>query len=494
MPRPLEGRYWATAAIVLLALSPNIVVSTAFGAFQKTIEHHTGLGPTGATVVEELSNAGYAFGALVGGDLTQRFKQRYVFLSCEALFVAASLLAAFSWGAISFSVGRVLQGLATGFLLTAAIPPLVQLFPARKLQLTAALINVGFFGAVTTGPLLAGPSAIGAHHWRWFFAGIGLLGCAGLALAAFSLPTKPPPNPELPPDWPAFGLAALGTVAPFVGVGLLVSRAFSSPGFTGLVGGGTIALVTLLVLEYRKREPLSPVRPMSTSVPVLGTLVASIAGAIYVTLLVLDGEYLAQVAHDTPLTAGDLTWPQVVTVVLAASIFYVLVRRRSRHIATFVLLGLLALAAAGGLLTGIARLDAGAVTLGATALLGFGAGATVSPALWLAGWATPVKLVGRVFALIELIRSEVDYVLAPIMRHVAHGSAAATGLSHGFTYAIWLTFLVALAAIVLCVGIYLASGVRPERPDLETYLEGGEPGLDSPPFLARLRAEGAQAS
>ncbi|MGH3050268.1 MAG: MFS transporter, partial [Gaiellaceae bacterium] len=321
MRRPLEGSYAATLAIVLLALSPNIVVTTAFGLMTKTLGAHTGLSRTGLEVTEGLANAGYAFGALVGGDFTQRFRQRYVFLLCEALFVLGCALSAFSWGPVSFSAGRVLQGLATGFLLTAAIPPLVQLFGPEKLAMTAAWINVGFFGAVTAGPLVGGAATVGAEHWRWLFAGLGVLGLAGFGLALLALPVREPPNPGLPPDWPAFGLAAVGTVAPFVAVSLLVSRGFASPSFTGLLSAGTLALVTLLVLEYGREEPLSPVRPMSTSLPVLGIVVASLAGAIYVTLLSLAERWLEKVSHDSPLSTGLAVWPQVVTLMLAAGVF-----------------------------------------------------------------------------------------------------------------------------------------------------------------------------
>jgi hypothetical protein len=326
-------------------------------------------------------------------------------------------------------------------------------------------------------------------YWRWFFAGLGLLGVLGLVLALVALPVREPPNPDLPPDWPAFGLAALGTVGPFVAVSLLVSRGFASPSFMGLLSAGTAALAILLVLEYGKQEPLSPVRPMSTSIPVLGILVSSLGGAVYVTLLGLAEEYLLRVRHDSPLSAGLTVWPQVVTLIAAAGIFYALVRRRSAHIGGLVLAGLVVLAAAAGLLLGLDSSSPRTVVAGAAALLGFGAGATVSPALWLAGWSTPVALVGRVFALIELIRAEADYVMGPILRHVARGSTAGLGLSHGIEHALWLTLLIALASTALCVAVYLAGGLRPERPDLERYLEEGEPGLHSPRFLARLRVQ-----
>ena len=56
----------------------------------------------------------------------------------------------------AYGVGRVLQGLMTGLLLVIALPPVIQRFPPPRMPTTAAAINIGFFGAVTVGPLLGG--------------------------------------------------------------------------------------------------------------------------------------------------------------------------------------------------------------------------------------------------------------------------------------------------------------------------------------------------
>src|SRR3954471_8306417 len=123
MKRPIEGSYWSAFALVMIALCPNIIVTTAWTLVTKPIGHSVALGPTGLEITEGLSNASYAFGALVGGDLIQRFRHRPLFFGCESLFVLGCVLAAAATNWEVFAVGRVLQGLATGFLLVVAIPP-----------------------------------------------------------------------------------------------------------------------------------------------------------------------------------------------------------------------------------------------------------------------------------------------------------------------------------------------------------------------------------
>jgi MFS family permease len=477
MRRPFEGSYWATFALVMIALCPNIVITTAWTLVAKPIGHSLALGPTGLEVTEGMSNAGYALGALIGGDLTQRFRQRPLHLGFQSLFVVASILCLVATGWPLFAVGRVLQGLTTGFLLVVAIPPLVQQFPAKRLPVTAAGVNVAFFGAVCAGPLIGGVSALNLHDFRYLMLGLTLVGAAGVALGLTTLPSRDPPDPGLRPDWPAFALAALATVLPFLGASLLVSptRGYDAPWFWAPLAAGVAALVVLFVVEYRREDALTPVHELAKTLPLIGILVASLAGAVFVTAVQLLIAYATGVQHVSPLRIGIWTWPQLATLLVAAVAFYFLIR--TRWLAPFVLTGFVVLTAGTFLLVYLGHLGTRGLVLATTALLGFGAGATVSPALWMAGFSVSAKLVGRVFALVELIRAEADYIVAPVLRKVSATSAGALGAAHGIRHAAAITVIISLASIVLCVGVWVAGRRRFEKPDLERYVEDGEPAL-----------------
>jgi MFS family permease len=486
--RPLEGSYWTTFAIVMIALCPNIIVTTAWTLVTKPIGHSLALGPTGLEVTEGLSNAGYALGALIGGDLTQRFRQRPLHLAFQSLFAIACVLciAAPSWPL--FAVGRVLQGLATGFLLVVAIPPLVQRFPAGRLPITAAGINVAFFGAVCAGPLIGGVASLNLHDFRYLFVGLAAVAATGVVLGLLSLPSQEPPNRNLRPDWPAFGLAAVATIAPFVGVSLLTSptRGYSAPTFWLPLAAGAVALALLFVVEYRREDALTPVHQLASSLPVIGILVATLAGAVFVTGVQLLLAYVTGVQHSSALYAGVSTWPQIVTLLLAAAAFYLLLR--TRFLGPFVLGGFVVLAGGVALLLRLGHAGTHGTVLAATALLGFGAGATVSPALWLAGFSVSAKLVGRVFALVELIRAEGDYIVAPIVRKISVTSAGSLGAAHGIRHGVWITLVIALVSIAVCVTVWFTGRVRLQRPDLERYIDEGEPAVESQPVHAALAA------
>jgi len=123
-PRPFAGSYGVMLTVAILAIAPFIVVTTAAALYRGQIASDLGANLTSLAIISGLANAGYAFGALLGGDLTQRFAQRKVFLACEALFILGCLLSAVAHGTVLYGVGRVSAGLATGLLLVSALMPI----------------------------------------------------------------------------------------------------------------------------------------------------------------------------------------------------------------------------------------------------------------------------------------------------------------------------------------------------------------------------------
>jgi hypothetical protein len=127
---------------------------------------------------------------------------------------------------------------------------------------------------------------------------------------------------------------------------------------------------------------------------------------------------------------------------------------------------------------------AGALVAAGSALIGLGVGASVSPALFLAGFSLRSAQIQRVFALIELLRGVTAFLVAPILLFLA--TAIGTSAAAGTRAAIWICLGIAAAGLVAAVALYLLGGGRLPTPDLERWTEG-EPAWESPPLLARLR-------
>ena len=478
---PLAGSYTAAVALALLALCPFIVLTTAASLFQAVLVKDLGTTVFGAALAGGLANAAYAFGAVASADLIQRIPGRRLLVACEIGFVAGSLLAGLASGIVVFTVGRFVQGLATGMLLVAALPPLVTKHGSERLPSTAAYVNLGLFGMVTLGPVVGGIAG-DLDAWRVVFLTTGALGVAGGMLGLLAFEHADAARPGMSFDWLAIPLAVGATVLPFFGVAWLSAGGFTSAAFFVPVAAGLAVLLLLVVGQYRKREPLMPVRPITNTLPVVGTGGAMVVGAAFTTLIELVEVYLLMVEHRGPLAVGGLVSTQVVGIVLAAWLFKRVLPTKWTPV--LALAGLLSVAVSATLLlVALRRGSADAVVPIAGVLLGFGAGAGVAPGLFLAGFSVPSSKIGPTFALVELLRSEAAFLIGPVLVALA----ASVGLASGIRLALAITLAFVVISGLGLVGVYLLGGARPHEPDLEGWLAGEETAYHSPRMLESVR-------
>src|SRR6202042_2398559 len=126
-----------------------------------------------------------------------------------------------------------------------------------------------------------------------------------------------------------------------------------------------------------------------------------------------------------------------------------------------------------------------AATLIGSGLTGIGLGATVAPALFVAGFSLPSASLQRVFAIVELMSAVAAFMIAPIFAHLA--ATVGGNVYAGTGIALWIGLGLALGGAAIGIAIYAAGGARPQTPDIEGFVEGDGPAWYSPPLLARLR-------
>jgi MFS family permease len=478
---PLAGRYPAVAAMVMFALIPYLALSAALGPLTPIIGEQLNMSAQTLSLSAGLANAAYAVGTVLAVQFAMHLPQRRMLLGYAALLVIGSILAASAQGPVVYTTGRVLQGLSTSLLLIAAVPPLAIGYPVHKLRDTAVIMNMCIFGAVALGPFIGGLQAQ-AGGWRplfWIVAGISV---AALVLAVLTFEDAPPANLDAPRDLPAIALAAVGCVAAFFGASQLTSHRFLDPVVIVPLLGGLAAIVALVVYQYRAKRPLLTVRTMLTSsIPVAGIAVALFAAAASVSATVLTAAALA--GHYSPLHIGLLYLPEVGGAVVTAVALGAVIRRRAMHYLPLV--GMVFLAA-GILVFALTVPSSQAATLVGSGLTGIGLGATVAPALFVAGFSLASANLQRVFAIVELFRAVAAFMVAPIFVYFAANVGGNS--DEGTQIALLVGFGLAVTGAVVGVVIYALSGARPQTPDLEGFLAGTAPAWDSPPLLARVRS------
>ncbi|MGH2864323.1 MAG: MFS transporter [Solirubrobacteraceae bacterium] len=484
---PLAGRYHAVAGMVMFTLIPYLALSAALSPLTAIIAKQLHMSLQTMSLSSGMANAAYAAGTVLAVQLSQHLPQRRMLIVYATLLVIGSVLAAAAQDPGMYIAGHVLQGLCTSLLLISAVPPLAIGYPARRLHTTAMIMNLCIFGAVALGPAIGGLQAQ-SNAWRPLFWIIAAIALAALVLAVLTFDDAPPADPDSPRDLPAIALAAGGCAAAFFGASELLTHRFLDGETIAPLLGGLATIVVLIVYQFRAKRPLLTIRSMLTStMPVAGIVVALFAAAASVSATALTAGALA--GRYGPLHVGLLYLPEVAGAALTALLLGVLITRRAIHYLP--LAGMVFLAA------GIAvfRVDvpsSQAATLLGSALTGIGLGATVAPALFVAGFSLPSASLQRVFAIVELMRAVAAFMIAPIFAHFA--ATVGGSLDAGTGAALWIGFGIAIGGAVLGVAIYALGGARPQTPDIERFVDGAAPAWYSPPLLVRVRPGSSAAT
>ncbi len=477
---PLAGRYGPVATMVMFALIPYLALSAALNPLTPIIAKQLHMSLQTMSLSSGLGNAAYAVGTVLSVQFAQHLPQRRMLLGYAVLLLIGSVLAAAAQDPAMFIVGHMIQGLCTSLLLIAAVPPLAIGYPKEKLRDTAVIMNMCIFGAVALGPFIGGLQAQ-ANAWRplfWIVAGISAM---ALILVLLTFEDAPPANRDAPRDLRAVTLAAVGCFAAFIGASELESHRFLAPESIIPLLGGLVVIVVLVVYQFRAKRPLLTVRAMLTSsIPVAGIGVALFAAAASVSATALTGQVLAE--RYSPLHIGLLYLPEVGGAVLTSFILGAVISRKSMHYLPVI--GMISLAA--GIATFRIEVPSSqALALVGSALTGIGLGATVAPALFVAGFSLPSANLQRVFAIVELLRAVAAFMIAPIFIHYA--VTVGGSLNSGTASALWIGLALAIVGLIFGVTMYALSGARPQKPDLDGFLAGLIPAWHSPPLLAAVR-------
>jgi EmrB/QacA subfamily drug resistance transporter len=285
----------AAQFLVALDLSiVNVAVPAMTGAL--------GFDPGSAGWVLSAYALAFAAMLLLGGRIADLYGRKRVFVISLLVLGAASTLAGAAWSPAVLIAGRVLQGLAAGFIAPSALGLLTATIPEgpqreRALGISGAVLSAGFVSGMLGGGLLTE-----FLSWRWtIFINVPVVIVAS-ALAMRYLPeSRARERSKL--DIPG-GLLSAGAM-------LCIVYALEEAGsgtawvYTALLLMVGVGLALLFVLcERRSSSPLLPLSLFRTRAVGGANLIGLVMGAAHGGMLIILTLYLQRVLGYGALATG----------------------------------------------------------------------------------------------------------------------------------------------------------------------------------------------
>lgn len=177
---------------------------------------------------------GFGVAQLVYGPISDRYGRKPVLLIGLAVFVAASVLAAFASSFEALLAARILQGVGAAVSRVLTISIVRDCYSGRRMARVMSLTFIVFL----TIPILApsiGQLILVFAPWRWIFAVFAIFGGVMALWAALKLPETMHPEDRRPLSLAAIGGAVRITLTRRMAVGYMLASAVAIGGLFGFI-------------------------------------------------------------------------------------------------------------------------------------------------------------------------------------------------------------------------------------------------------------------
>lgn len=254
---------------------------------------------------------------MMAGSMADRFGRRRVFLIGMAVFMLGSLLCSLATDIHALIAFRVLQALGATMLNPVAMSIIVNTFHEPKARARA----IGLWGAVAGVSMALGPLIGGALTqsigWRSIFWVNLPIGAAAMVLATLYIPESKAAQPRR--------VDPFGQTLVFVALAFLTCAVIEGPHVgwnTPVIAGAfalvVLAIVSLLIYEPRRNEPLIDLRFFRSAPFSSATVIAICSFAAFSGFLFLNTIYLQEVRGYSAFQTGLCTLPMALATILCS--------------------------------------------------------------------------------------------------------------------------------------------------------------------------------
>ena len=276
----------------------------------------------------------------ISGFLVGWLGRKRFFLICIAFFTASSFLCGIAPSLGILLLFRVLQGAFGGGLQPMTQAILADTFPPEKRGLAFALYGITIVCAPAIGPTLGG-WITDNYSWRWIFYINVPVGILALLLVS-QLIQDPPKLPRLKAATRRFDYIGFGLLAVAVGalqVALDKGQEddwFGSRFITTLIIIAAVGLVSLIIWEWRHKEPIVDVRLFKLFNFASCSLMMFVLGVVLFSSTVLLPQFLQTLMGYTAQAAGMvISMAAILLVFLLPFVGRLAGRFQARHLLAF---------------------------------------------------------------------------------------------------------------------------------------------------------------
>jgi EmrB/QacA subfamily drug resistance transporter len=257
----------------------------------------------------------------IWGKLSDLFNKKLLLQLAIGIFVVGSIAAGTSQTVEQLIGFRVIQGVGMGGLTALAQTVIAAMIPPRQRGRYNGYLGSVMAVATVSGPLIGGVIVdTDGLGWRWCFYVCVPLAVIALALIQKTLHLEHRPR-KASIDW--FGAAFIATGVSI----LLIWVSFAGNDFAWMswqtaafLAGGLVSLIAAVFVERRVKEPVVPpkiIAKPTTALAIVASLAVGIAmygGSVFL------GQYFQVARGYSPTTAGLLSMPLMVGVLISSTI------------------------------------------------------------------------------------------------------------------------------------------------------------------------------
>jgi EmrB/QacA subfamily drug resistance transporter len=251
--QPNPNRWWTLAAVVVatfMLLLDITIVNVALPSIQK--DFHADLASL-QWVIDAYALSLAAF-QLTSGSLADLRGRKLVFMVGLGIFTAASFLCGLASSSTFLNLARGLQGVGGAMMFATSLALLASAFIGRERGTAFGVWGATIGASVAIGPLIGGAITDGLG-WQWIFFVNVPIGIAAIYFTQRKVDESRNPYARSV-DWPGVIVWSAGLFLLVLGLIRGNEQGWGSTKTVLELGGAAVLIVSFLVLESRRREPM----------------------------------------------------------------------------------------------------------------------------------------------------------------------------------------------------------------------------------------------